>query len=367
MIKIVQFFPNSQTKEYTMKLKFLLPLATLTLLSGCGGTSDSALISRISSGNTALDAVADNANSVERSAIQGIDAATGTADAMLAAAAASGPALSEEDIVFSEIAIGEAVLIEGAEGEPNVAVVKLAGGSVGGEQLFIINTDGESSIYRTSESIEVMTENGTLLEQQSYTTTVSEMDSADIPGSNTSFILFRDLSANGEETLKDIYELEVYDADGNPAIFVKSSTYKTLGTSNRVLYGDYLDDATAGNNGSFELPSGVQTYTGTAILATSDNSVQITSTDLEMSVDFSNSNGTLSASDLVTADGDTGSLEGAFTVINATGSFTGSGVGTLNNTSESGTITGSFDTTADLAGGLFDANEMAGVFAAQKD
>jgi hypothetical protein len=354
-----------------MKFKLLLPLATLTLLSGCGGTSDSSLMARISSGNTALDAVADNANSVEAAAIQGIDAATGTANAMLAAAAASGPASSEEDLVYFELEIGQAILLEGEEGDGNTALIKLAGSSVGGEQLFIISNDSESRIYRSSESIEVMTENGDLLEQQfltgSATTVFSELNSADMPGSNVSFIIFRDLSANEEETLSDTYELEVYDFTGRPAVTVRSTRYTTLGSNNRVVYGDYLDDSEAANDGGFQLPVGVQTYSGTVVLATRDNSVQLAGTDLEMSVDFNNSTGTLSASDLVSADGDTGSLEGAFTVINATGSFTGSGVGTVNNSSAVGTITGSFDSTANLAGGLLDANEMAGVFAAQKD
>ena len=354
-----------------MQIKFLLPLATLTLMSGCGGST-------VSSSNELVNNFIDDLNrggalfqvnqdvNDERSAIEAIEVATGTGSAFREAAIASGVLAQTLDDIDA-IEVGE-VAILGAEEEGNPAVAKLAGSAFGGEQLFIITTDEDSSILRLSENIVAMEDNRALVQEQVVDVTRTLALSADIPNSTVNFELYTDEDTKEEETLRDAYELLVYDDagidGGNVAVTVQHSRFKTMGIS---IYDEYLYETQAGNNGSFEAPNGTQTYVGTVFLGTRNNSVQLSGTDLEMSVDFNNSTGTLSASDLVSADGDTGSLEGAFTVINATGSFTGSGIATVNNTSERGSVTGSFDTTADLAGGMFDAGEIAALFAAQKD
>lgn len=362
-----------------MKLKLLLPLATLTLLSGCGGSTVSSLnqiadqLSGISSGNSILDSLADDNNAAERSAIQDIDAATGTGDTMLAAAVASGPALSGETLRPSELEIGQVVLVEGSDGGSDLAIVKLAGSSLGGEETFLTSNDEEARIVKFSEGFQLFQENMNEVENKQDTTEdFTELSSEEV-GANVSFIIFEDFLYDSTNTvlLSNTFEIEVYDATGQPAVSVSRTKVETQGSSNKFLHGDYLTQSIAENGGGFELPNGVQTYTGTVLLGNDDDAA-VFGTNLEMSVDFNTSTGTLSASDLVSLpiggfQGDTGSLAGEFTVINSTGSFTGSGVVTLNNTSEIGGIIGSFDSTANLAGGLVESSEISGFFAAQKD
>ena len=362
-----------------MRLRLLLPLATLTLLSGCGGSTVSSLneisdiLSGISTGNSIIDSVASDNNAAERSAIQGIDAATGSADAMLAAAVDSGPALTEETFNPSELEIGEVVLVEGSDGGSDLAIVKLAGSSFGGEETFLTTNDEESRIVKYSEGFQLFQENRNEVEERQDTIEdFTELSSEEV-GANVSFIIFEDFLYDSTNTvlLSNTLEIEVYDATGQPAVSVSRTKVETQGSSNKFLHGDYLTESLAENGGSFELPNGVQTYTGTVLLGNGGDAV-VFGTNLEMSVDFNTSTGTLSASDLVSPptggfQGDTGSLAGEFTVINSTGSFTGSGVVTLNNTSEIGGIIGSFDSTANLAGGLVESSEITGFFAAQKD
>mgnify|MGYP005703100305 FL=1 len=365
-----------------MMLRFLLPLSTLTLISGCGGSGVD-ILSNFDSGNALQNAVVNEQINTERSSIQAIDAVNSTGSAMISAAAATGvPAVDATDsnAFADDLVVGEPILIDiaGEDGgtTQQAAVVKLKGGSFG-EQIFLATSDDGSQIIRSSHNAAVYQTNSDKLEDLIFDDSYyDETLNAGITDSDVSFMLVSQIESIGEEAFKEVYRVIAFSGPdavngGDVPVFALLSRNKTIGDSAASLHGPYMVTNEAGNSGSFTLPNGTYTYTGTVSLRMKDGSASASGTNLEMSVDFSNSTGTLSASNLTGEDGEVGSMNGAFTVIPATGSFTGQGVATVNSTSEIGSITGSFDSSANLAAGIMDTHPetgtITGMFAAQKN
>jgi hypothetical protein len=364
-----------------MMLRFLLPLSTLTLISGCGG-SGVGILSNFNSGNALQNAVVNEQINTERSSIQAIDAVNSTGSAMISAAAATGvPAVDATDsnAFADDLVVGEPILIDiaGEDGgtTQQAAVVKLKGGSFG-EQIFLATSDDGSQIIRSSHSAAVYQTNSDKLDAMNLEASQNEQLNAGITDSSVSFMLVSQIESIGEGAFKEVYRVIAFSGPDavngeDVPVFALLSRNKTIGDSAASLHGPYMVTNEAGNSGSFTLPNGTYTYTGTVSLGMKDGSASAYGTNLEMSVDFSNSTGTLSASNLTGEDGEVGSMNGAFTVIPATGSFTGQGVATVNSTSEIGSITGSFDSSANLAAGIMDTHPetgtITGMFAAQKN
>jgi hypothetical protein len=377
-----------------MIFRFLLPLATLTLISGCGGSGVSSLneirdiLSDFDSGSAVQNAVVNEQVNTERSSIQAIDAVNSTGSAMISAAAATGvPAVDATDQTFvDDLVVGEPILIdipdEDSGTTQQAALIKLKGGSFG-EQILVLSSDDGSQIIRSSHSATVQQANSAKLEDMYESgsfddTYYDETLNAGITDSSVSFMFVSENSSIGEEAFRGSYKILVFSGpdavnDGDGAVSAQLSRNKTIGDSAAFLHGPYMVTIDAGHSGSgsFTLPNGTHTYTGTVLLGMKGSSASASGTNLEMSVDFSNSTGTLSASNLTGENGEVGSMNGAFTVIPATGSFTGQGVATVNSTSEIGSITGSFDSSANLAAGIMDTHPetgtITGMFAAQKN
>jgi hypothetical protein len=377
-----------------MIFRFLLPLATLTLISGCGGSGVSSLneirdiLSDFDSGSAVQNAVVNEQINTERSSIQAIDAVNSTGSAMISAAAATGvPAVDATDQTFvDDLVVGEPILIdipdEDSGTTQQAALIKLKGGSFG-EQILVLSSDDGSQIIRSSHSATVQQANSAKLEDMYESgkfddTYYDETLNAGITDSSVSFMFVSENSSIGEELFRGSSKILVFSSpdavnDGDGAVSAQLSRNKTIGDSAAFLHGPYMVTIDAGHSGSgsFTLPNGTHTYTGTVLLGMKGSSASASGTNLEMSVDFSNSTGTLSASNLTGEDGEVGSVNGAFTVIPATGSFTGQGVATINSTSEIGSITGSFDSSANLAAGIMDTHPetgtITGMFAAQKN
>jgi hypothetical protein len=363
----------------------LLSLTTLTLISGCGGSSISNILENFDSETVVQNAVVNELINTERSSIQAIDAVNSTGSAMISAAADTGvPAVDATDQAFiDDLVVGEPILVDfpAEDGAPTqqAALVKLKGGSFG-EQIIVLSSDAASQIIRSSHNVAVQEANSAELddmyESGSFETSYDETLNGGFTDSNVSFMFVSENSSIGEEAFQDTLKIVVFSGpdavnDGDGAVSAQFSRNKTIGDSAAFLHGPYMVTIDAGNEGSFTLPNGTHTYTGTVLLAVKDGSAGASGTNLEMSVDFSNSTGTLSASNLTGENGEVGSMNGEFTVIPATGSFTGQGVATVNSTSEIGSITGSFDSSADLAAGVLDTNPeigtIIGMFAAQKN
>ena len=368
--------------------KTLLSLATLTLISGCGGSGVSSLneisdnLSNFDFGNAIQNAVINEQINTERSSIQAIDAVNSTGSAMISAAVATGvPAVNATDdtAFFDDLVVGEPILVnipnEDSGTTEQSALIKLKGGSFG-EQIFLVSGDEENQIIRSSHSAAVYQTNSDKLDAMNLVNSDEDILNGGIKDSSVSFMLVSENSSIGEEAFQETYKILVFggpDAvdDGDGSVAAQLSRIKTIGDSDVFLHGPYMVTTDAGHRGSFTLPNGTHTYTGTVLLRMKDGSASASGTDLEMSVNFSNSTGTLSASNLTGEDGHVGSMNGAFTVIPATGSFTGKGVANLNSTSEIGSITGSFDPSANLAAGIMDTDTeigtITGMFAAQKN
>jgi hypothetical protein len=373
-----------------MIFRFLLPLATLTLISGCGGSGFSSLneirdiLSDFDSGSALQNAVVNEQINTERSSIQAIDAVNSTGSAMISAAAATGvPAVDATDQTFvDDLVVGEPILIdipdEDSGTTQQAALIKLKGGSLG-EQILVLSSDDASQIIRSSHNAAVYQTNSDKLEDLIFDDSYyDETLNAGITDSSVSFMFVSENSSIGEELFRGSSKILVFSSpdavnDGDGAVSAQLSRNKTIGDSAAFLHGPYMVTIDAGHSGSgsFTLPNGTHTYTGTVLLGMKGSSASASGTNLEMSVDFSNSTGTLSASNLTGEDGEVGSMNGAFTVIPATGSFTGQGVATVNSTSEIGSITGSFDSSANLAAGIMDTHPetgtITGMFAAQKN
>jgi len=353
-----------------MKNTFLLPFAMLTLISGCGGTT-SAL-------NEVKDALTDGAQKLvqdvviteevekQKVAIAAIKETKGTGADLLAAEKAKGVApVGTQDIDFANIKPGAVILIDDEEtGE--AVVVKLTGGNSGGEELFMLTADGSSLIIRSSENFLLVQENEELAQAalEAAARTNSEIT---ISNAKISFNVLTETASDGDDVLRKEIELFVFanPGDEEQVVSARYDKIKIIDPNTAFLFDDYFTTTEAGNNGSFVAPSGTQTYTGTALLT--DEAIALSSENLELSVNFSKSTGSLSASDLTDENGNTGSLNGKFSVINATGSITGTGAANVNDITARGPLTGSFDSSADLVGGLLDAGDLTAVFAGKKD
>ena len=178
-----------------MMLKFLLPLSTLTLISGCGGSGVD-ILSNFDSGNALQNAVVNEQINTERSSIQAIDAVNSTGSAMISAAAATGvPAVDATDsnAFADDLVVGEPILIDiaGEDGgtTQQAAVVKLKGGSFG-EQIFLATSDDGSQIIRSSHNAAVYQTNSDKLEDLIFDDSYyDETLNAGITDSDVSFML----------------------------------------------------------------------------------------------------------------------------------------------------------------------------------
>ena len=360
-----------------MKNTFLLPFAMLALISGCGGTSSALneLKDALSDGGQELvqDVLINEAVEKEKDAIAAIEETKGTGADLLDATKATGVApVDLQDMDFATIEPGDIILINDEE-EGEAVVVKLTGGNSGGEELFILTAEGQSAIIRSSESFKLSQENEQLA-AAALEAAATTQDETTISNANVSFNLLTEYASDGDDVLRDKIEIFVLanPGDDEPVVVVSSEKIKTIDPNTAFLFDDYLTVSEAGNRGSFVAPSGTQTYAGTVLLSTrsvnlADKIFALSSENLELSVNFGNSTGSLSASDLTDENGNTGSLVGKFSVINATGSITGEGAANINDISASGPLTGSFDSSADLVGGLLDAGDVTAVFAGKKD
>lgn len=374
-----------------MKHKFLLPLATLTLLSGCGGSTTAdldELLGGISLGNTILSAGVELKNSAENTALQGITAVKGTAAELVADAASNAPLEVDETnfaAVLDDIQIGEAGSYLSPDDDDGTiiatTIVKVIDELAGEEAFIAINTGPESStsgaivinrswseFVNNEQEIEALDayEQASILMTSAEIITIFGLD----PTSNIRFEIADEDRFDGTTFLPIEWktELTVKDINDENAVSVTLTKSDIIDSNDRFrLDADYLTMIeTEISPGLFMSPNGTHTYSGIVLLSNDEGTEAVAGDNLEISVDFTNSIGTLRAPDL-TGEDSTGSLMGQFTVMNATGSFIGNTVSILNDTNETGRLIGNFNSTAGLLGGIVNGAEISGAIVGQKD
>ena len=367
-----------------MKHKFLLPLATLTLLSGCGGSTTAnldELVNDLTNGNVGqafLNDLAEKENAKEKLAILEIDA-IGSAGKLIGAVT---DVLNPEE--GFDITVGQTARLPAdpdEPDEPDQVVLKLSGTDeeFGGEQIFVLmdeTTDGDAQIVVLSDSADVFSRvqnsvDGVL--DLAFSSAEKVLQSADV-NSEVSFKITDEAKYGNPDlegnVLQQNYELQVYDGE-NEVISVSKQKFKILNSSDAFMSSrdGHFVVLSAGSARGFSAPSGTQTYNGTIVLGNDEDTTSVFGNDLKIAVDFVSSTGTLAATGLtgINDSSDSGSLAGQFTVINATGSFSGTAVSTLNGESDQGRLIGSFDPAANLLGGIVSGKELSGLFAAEKN